>query len=1104
MGKGYPDFLKSLDKEKIREYIKISYKKLKNNIFFDKTAVVTRNLLVEYENESKGTFDNKLEELADSLFDENKWQKKEEEILASIEVLTLPKKISNNKKNPQEQNLIFNKNLNENIDIEDFQYMIEMNIEGHILGVLWILLIGRYLDEDSEMYRHSYANRLRKDLFKDGKEPTYYPGLFEPYFSQYTTWRDKGIKIAQEQLAQGSDVIILTMDLMRYYYSVNYTEDEFNYILDKLEVNKSEQNSNHFNCLNYLHRFIYNVIFNYSNKIRKCCSDEELWSIEIDKKGYPNNVLPIGFLPSNILSNHRLNIFDKHVNTRWNPLYYGRYVDDIIIVDKVEKHSALYEAIYDSKTDVNRVIELYLQNCNATKCNACVDEKSRSLLRKNTDDKDTDGNVKDYYYINPELFKITINTTDNNEETTLQLNKSVRIKIQSKKVRLFAFNAEASDRLLVCFKNEILKNSSEFRLLPNAGTLYKYNEYSKIFNVNYADTINKLSSVQDISVDRFELSKFLGKQMAINMLAKIKENTNLDELLKLMSDDVLVANYLLWERVLEILILRKSYERIIELADNILLALGRLNLSREGLHHDKIKDCQTTLFKIFYSDLCRVMSLVWGKKITECINQLSICIEDRHINDNIYFKENKINILRERYCLTRMLNKYLVPLCMEGIIDNLMSRFSVDDNQSLELFDFDSNLHLISSDGLSKSYYYYCPTVITPHELNFTISTASIIFKDCINDVKINDNVNTYYALLNYHYTGDNSNTTYGGDKIEEVIRVLDSYDTKNLKQNLRRSCVCVKNKEKLNLRIALANTKMQVNNFIGMLTGFPNRSLVRYEQLEKIMYEAVKQKVDLIVFPESYLPYEWISRLTRFSAANRIGIITGIEHLLVKKENNNDIKSASDDFKEKIIFNLTAVILPYEINSYNYAHLSIHEKVHLSPEEKRKIKGYSHCEHEGKTLHMFYWHDVWFSVHCCFELASIDVRSAFKNYVDLIIAVVWNRDIHYFSNIIESLCRDMHCYCMQVNSSDYGDSRLVQPAKSASMDIMRVSGGINDAILVEDLDVGALRKFQRKEYELQHDDKQFKPTPPGFNTGIVDAKMHKKLAEIVKKDFEN
>lgn len=152
----------------------------------------------------------------------------------------------------------------------------------------------------------------------------------------------------------------------------------------------------------------------------------------------------------------------------------------------------------------------------------------------------------------------------------------------------------------------------------------------------------------------------------------------------------------------------------------------------------------------------------------------------------------------------------------------------------------------------------------------------------------------------------------------------------------------------------------------------------------------------------------------------------------------------------------------------------------------------------------MFHWQDVFFSVYCCFEIASIHLRSAFKNYLDLVIAVECNKDVNYFSSVMESLCRDMHCYCLQVNSSDYGDSRLIRPTSSAQMNMMRVKGGRNEAILVEELDVDVLRKIQRKKYDgIKSDRNIFKPTPPGFDISIVDAKLHKRLEKRIKEEFE-
>ena len=208
---------------------------------------------------------------------------------------------------------------------------------------------------------------------------------------------------------------------------------------------------------------------------------------------------------------------------------------------------------------------------------------------------------------------------------------------------------------------------------------------------------------------------------------------------------------------------------------------------------------------------------------------------------------------------------------------------------------------------------------------------------------------------------------------------------------------------------------------------------------------------------------------------------------------NNNNINRG-------VVYNLTAVILPYRQEEYKYAHVTYHQKVHFSPNELRLIKGYNYRPMEGNVYCLFKWGDIWFSLYCCFELSSIKARSLFQSYADLCIVVEWNRDINYYSSIMESFCRDLHCYCIQVNSSDYGDSRIVQPSKTEILNIIRTKGGKNRSILVEDIDIDVMRNFQIKEYELQKDDSIFKPTPPQFDKEILKMKMERTLKDYLWK----
>ena len=139
---------------------------------------------------------------------------------------------------------------------------------------------------------------------------------------------------------------------------------------------------------------------------------------------------------------------------------------------------------------------------------------------------------------------------------------------------------------------------------------------------------------------------------------------------------------------------------------------------------------------------------------------------------------------------------------------------------------------------------------------------------------------------------------------------------------------------------------------------------------------------------------------------------------------------------------------------------------------------------------HLFRWRGASFAIYNCFELASIEDRTIFKGKVDFIVASEFNRDTTYFSNIVESAARDLHCYVVQVNDSKFGDSRVVSPSKSESMNPLRIKGGDNLTFLTMNLNLKALRTHQRKGYGLQKDSKDFKPTPPGFPMNELKARI--------------
>ena len=243
--------------------VRIAYKKLKSSVFFDKTQLPLRDKITLFET---GRIEKQLSELSTALFKGEKWAEYENKILNSMDILVYPKKLVS----IESDTAIFNGD-SVPVEVDKPQYFIDLSVEGHILSVLWVLSIGLELDKNSGednpdgMYEHSYGNRLRKKLINPETEDiTYSPGLFEPYFSQYESWRDYGLEQAKNRLDDKKDALILTLDFKSFYYSVDLKGDVFESLLCKIpELKRKEWHSR-------INNFVFHVIEKYSNLLRAC------------------------------------------------------------------------------------------------------------------------------------------------------------------------------------------------------------------------------------------------------------------------------------------------------------------------------------------------------------------------------------------------------------------------------------------------------------------------------------------------------------------------------------------------------------------------------------------------------------------------------------------------------------------------------------------------------------------------------------------------------------------------------------------------------------------------------------------------------------------
>ncbi len=205
-----------------------------------------------------------------------------------------------------------------------YRLVIDAQVNFHIISALWIMKIGHNY-EGKLNQQVSYGNRLRRytaDIFspkgESGELNEHSIGLFQPYFSAYKSWREKGLETMRSSMIAKKSVNAITMDLKGFYHNVSpefMLREEF---LKELDITLSSDEHS-------FTRYLLDAINNW-------------YASTPDYESREEGALPIGLSASKIISNVLLYQFDKEMIKGLNPSYYGRYVDDIFLVVECEEY----------------------------------------------------------------------------------------------------------------------------------------------------------------------------------------------------------------------------------------------------------------------------------------------------------------------------------------------------------------------------------------------------------------------------------------------------------------------------------------------------------------------------------------------------------------------------------------------------------------------------------------------------------------------------------------------------------------------------------------------------------------------------------------------
>lgn len=294
------------------------------------------------------------------------------------------------------------------------------------------------MDSDKKILAYNvYGNTINKAALFPNEDIDFESRvLFNRYFNKYSDWRNNAFQSLETQYMFKRDSVLISLDIKSYFYSVAFSFNDLEKYFESHEILKK---------IRYLTNTIEKIYAVYYEKISPFRKDIG-W---MRKKHYP---LPIGLFSSMVLGNIYLKDFDQNISHMPGIVYYGRYVDDLLIV-------------------VDRTIS--------------KGESSSTIL--------------DDIFVKQEVFK--------KEGNTFLFSNYKGLSVQSDKVKLLYIDHTESKAIIDIYNDTIKIIPSQMSTLPDSNiSLSNFDEVA--YSVENFTKEKKIRDIGFVGIDSFKVGRF--------------------------------------------------------------------------------------------------------------------------------------------------------------------------------------------------------------------------------------------------------------------------------------------------------------------------------------------------------------------------------------------------------------------------------------------------------------------------------------------------------------------------------------------------------------------------------------------------------------------
>lgn len=879
----------------------------------------------------------------------------------------------------------------------------------HVVSALWIQKVGYLYDR---VLRNSvYGSRIRGTA--GGEKSERLPnatslGSFRPYTYGFRAWRQEGLKAIRTALDAQKSVIAITADLRQFYHSVGaeyLLRDSF---LTEFGIQLSPDQT----------RF----------------TSQFITALQIWAKGTPEHSsephvgLPVGISAPRVIANSVLAGFDKAVEEQLGPIFYGRYVDDVLLVLENRENLTRPKEIWDS-----------------------ISKQLGGLVQVTTEEGDFAARLNLPY------------ATDSN------------LRFAGSKQKIFLLSGSSGKSLLDSITKTIEERSSDWRMLPDLPT-----EESDLANdfVSASDDATEdadnLRKSDGLSIRRLAFAIRLRNFESVQQdLLPDQWQSHRERFYTIAMDHVLTVPGLFaygpyLSRLVGLAVACGDFDwaaaivkRIGKLFDTVRVdtkkgELEKLNGSRESI----LASCLEASAKAIGPDQTNVHGL---GPLLECFD-LEFELPS--------FSPKSLCEMARRLQAADLAREPFRKQWLDGEIEQThrLPRSSSISIQSPAV----KALHLAdASDVLKRARLqtkdWIARAIVFPTR-PFTPSEIALLHQDLLFDaVKFRRAVKAIRGS-DIRLDGLPASGRGKGESASELVFPNPRMPASPL--------------------VAVPCFRTFDTSWMACVSQKPDPDATRYFRLNRIVNDVLREKPrpDYLVLHELSMPRRWFQRIAHKLSHSGVSLIAGLEYFHYDAKLTSKVVPGS---VTGFVSNEVGASLVTDVLGYRTHLTYIQEKARPALDEERLLKdvaGKILAPRREPRYPIIRHGDIYFGILICSELTNIELRSKYRGKVDVLFVPEWNQDINTFKSLVEASAPDIHCFVVQVNNRAFGDCRIRAPYREPHRrDIGRVSGGEADYYFIGKLDVNGLRAFQSNFRSPK--DGLFKPTPDGFGDSLSDAR---------------